>query len=156
MDSHVAQFHKIRLSAAGTLIIYEPICGHYVWIELRVPVKRRGRGCAREIVNAALSLLPGIHFVEFDPAIRTFTAIARARRWRLVGDSSWFAGCLSYRVRSHVPQHSSPKVGYFHKKYETCPKVTSFRSPSALQSCIQAIRKDVEKLARRPNDSNDA
>ncbi|MGF6531454.1 hypothetical protein P3T20_002235 [Paraburkholderia sp. GAS206C] len=152
MDSHVAQFHQIRLNTAGTVVIYEPMCGYYVWIELRVPVKLRGNGCAREIVNAALSLLPGVHFVEFDPAIRTFSAIARARRWRLVGESSWFAGCLSYRVHSRVPQKSPIKLEYSHKTYETCPKVTSFHSPSTLQSCIKAILRDIEKLARHSND----
>jgi len=153
MDSRVAQFHTIRVHAAGTLVVYEPMRGTYVWIELRVPLRLRGTGCAREIASAALSFLPGTHFVEFDPAIRTFAEIARSRRWRLRGNSAWFAGCLSYLVRSRGSQQLSTKARYSHKTYGTCPKVTSFRSVSALNNCIQLIRCDIEKLILGSTDA---
>ena len=55
MDTRIARFHSVRLPTAGTLIAYEPVRSCFVWVELRIPLRLRGSGCARRMVSTILA-----------------------------------------------------------------------------------------------------
>lgn len=153
MDSRIGRFHSIRVPTAGTLIAYEPVGSCFVWVELRVPFKLRGSGCARRLVSIVLATLPGIHYVDFDPAIRTFSEIARHRRWKQRGESSWFNGCVSYKVSAKSPSLLPIEETYLHRRHKLCPTITSFESDTALQRCLERIRHDIQMTVGKQDDA---
>lgn len=153
MDSRIGWFHSIRIPTAGTIVAYEPVGRCFVWVELRVPFELRGLGCARRLVSIVLATLPGIHYIDFDPTIRTFAEIARRRRWKQRGESAWFKGCVSYEVRARLSPSSSSEETYFHRRHKLCPTVTSFRSDAALQRCLESIRHDIQTTAGKQDEA---
>ena len=153
MDTRIARFHSVRLPTAGTLIAYEPVRSCFVWVELRIPLRLRGSGCARRMVSTILAALPGTHYIDFDPAIRSFAEIAKRRRWKQLGESAWFKGCVSYKVRSRSLSPLPSEEQYFHRTYKRCPAVTSFRSDTALQRCLASIQHDIETMACKQDDA---
>ncbi len=143
MDSCVGRFYTLVAPSAGTLTLYSPSPRNYVWIELRVPPSLRGNGCAAKIVKNAFALLPGRHYIDFDPAITSFAAIARARRWRERGPSRWFEHCISYVVQvRRIPAREFGSPCNLNSS-STCPRVTSFSSKRSLNECLRAIERDL-------------
>lgn len=146
MEQRLVGFRSIVSPCGERLLVFSPMPRNFVWIEMWIPPDRRKRGLAAVLVDHALQLWQGDHFIEFPPQIASFADIARRRKWRALGPSQWFQGCQSYRTRSRQSTSFSLPSPYRERTYLRCPSVRSFANRRALRESIEVVASTFARL----------
>lgn len=139
MEQGIVGFRSILSPRGERLLVFSPKPRTFVWIEMWIPPDRRKNGLAAVLVNHALNLWYGDHFIEFPPQIASFSEIAQSRKWRSLGPSQWFHGCQSFHTRVRPSASFSLPSPYREKTYLRCPSVRSFTNRLALKESIELV-----------------
>ncbi len=139
MEQGLAPFRSILSPGGERLLVFSPKPRTFVWIEMWIPPDLRRNGLAAVLVNHALGLWHGEHFIEFPPQIGSFAEIAKLHGWRALGPSQWFRGCQSFRTTSRRSKSFSLPSPYREQAYSRCPSVRSFANRQALKQSIELV-----------------
>lgn len=132
-------FHCFTRGRAGRVVITSTDLPVYAWLECWLAPPRRGNGEVPALVDECFGHLPGVHLLHFFPGMRTFMELAHLRRWKSLGESEWFDGCIAYETLASGRVDAQAGRSWTRRARRGCPKLRTYRSPEAQVEVVEWI-----------------
>lgn len=142
MGKAIRKYHKFLYRKKSHLVLLEPIPKNYFWLSIYVENRYQGKSISVLIIDYALSVLKGTHYIHFSHNIHTLKKIAKERKWTYQGKSDYIEGCVYYTCKAnHVKKAKTTDVT--HDVLKRLPQLKNYVNMEEVKIIVTNIINDL-------------